>query len=35
MNEHFTKVIYLIAIGVATIGWVWLLANGAIALLGL
>ena len=35
MGEKFAKIIYLVAISVATAGWLWLLAQGAMALLGL
>lgn len=35
MNATFLKVIYLIAISLATAGWLWLLAQCAMALLGL
>jgi hypothetical protein len=32
--EQFAKIIYLVAISLATMGWLWLLAQGAMILVG-
>jgi|APDOM4702015159_1054818.scaffolds.fasta_scaffold2656862_1 hypothetical protein len=32
MNETFLKVVYLVAISLATAGWLWLLARVGMAL---
>jgi hypothetical protein len=34
MNERLAKIIYLVTISLATAGWLWLLAQGAMVLLG-
>jgi hypothetical protein len=34
MGERLAKVVYLVAISLATFGWVWLLVQGTMLLLG-